>query len=50
MAALEHPHILPVYDFGSQDAIIYMVMRLIEGGTLADLMNQGYQLNNQWVS
>ncbi len=38
VAALEHPHILPVYDFGSQDNFLYMVMRLIEGGTLADMI------------
>jgi hypothetical protein len=40
IAALEHPHILPVYDFGTQEGLTYMVMRYIEGGTLADLMGQ----------
>jgi serine/threonine-protein kinase len=39
VAALEHPHILPVYDFGSQDTINYMVMRYVDGGTVADLMH-----------
>ena len=40
IAALEHPHILPVYDFGTQEGMTYMVMRYIEGGTLAGLMGQ----------
>jgi serine/threonine protein kinase len=40
IAALEHPHILPVYDFGTQDGLTYMVMRYIKGGTLSNLMGQ----------
>jgi hypothetical protein len=40
IAALEHPYILPVYDFGTQEGMTYMVMRYIEGGTLAGLMGQ----------
>ena len=43
-AALEHPHILPLYDFGTQDALVYMVMRLVEGGTLADVIIQPQHL------
>lgn len=40
IAALEHPHILPVYDFGTQEGLTYMVMRYIKTGTLADIMGQ----------
>ncbi|MBN1217957.1 MAG: protein kinase [Anaerolineae bacterium] len=40
IAALEHPHILPVYDFGTDEGLTYMVMRYVEGGTLASLMGQ----------
>ena len=40
IAALEHPHILPVYDFGRQDDLYYMVMRYVKGGTLSDKMQK----------
>ena len=36
IAKLEHPHILPVYDFGESEAIPYMVMRFLEAGTLKE--------------
>jgi serine/threonine protein kinase len=39
IASLEHPNVLPVYDYGEADGYTYIVMRYIEGGkTLADLM------------
>jgi serine/threonine-protein kinase len=39
IAGLEHPNILPVYDYGEADGYTYIVMRFVEGGkTLADLM------------
>jgi WD40 repeat protein/serine/threonine protein kinase len=36
VAGLHHPHIIPVYDFGREDDIYYMVMPLIEGPTLKE--------------
>src|SRR5438094_10290403 len=36
IARLEHPNILPVYDFGEQDGIAYIVMSLVPGGSLKD--------------
>ena len=36
IAGLQHPHILPVFDFGRAGAYTYLVMRLIDGGTLGD--------------
>ncbi|MBN1874357.1 MAG: protein kinase [Anaerolineae bacterium] len=38
LAHLEHPHILPVHDYGEQEGITYLVMRYIEGGSLNDLI------------
>jgi ligand-binding sensor domain-containing protein len=38
IAKLEHPHILPVHDYGQQEATTYLVMRFIGAGTLKELM------------
>jgi len=38
IAKLEHPHILPVHDFGESDGYTYLAMRLVEGGSLSDLL------------
>jgi serine/threonine-protein kinase len=36
VAMLEHPFIVPVYDFGEEDGQPYFVMRYMTGGSLAD--------------
>ncbi|MGQ0603817.1 MAG: SUMF1/EgtB/PvdO family nonheme iron enzyme [Anaerolineales bacterium] len=41
VAALEHPHILPVIDYGEVDDVPYLVMRYVSGGTLQDLLHKG---------
>ena len=42
IAALEHIHILPIYDYGIvNNEIAYIAMRLLRGGTLADLLVDG---------
>lgn len=41
IAALEHPAIVPVYDFGEDDEMPYLVMRLMSGGTLAERLHFG---------
>src|SRR6266540_984322 len=38
IAMLEHPHILPVFDYGESDGVAYFVMRYLEAGTLRDKM------------
>lgn len=40
IAALNHPHILKLFDFGKTDEILYLVMELQPGGSLADLMSK----------
>jgi predicted Ser/Thr protein kinase len=40
-ATLEHPNIVPVYDTGEDAGHLYIAMRLVEGGTLADLLQGG---------
>ena len=35
-AALEHPHIVPVYDFGVDGEYSFVAMRLLTGGSLSD--------------
>ncbi|MDX1993060.1 MAG: serine/threonine-protein kinase [bacterium] len=41
IARLEHPHILPIYDFDGAHEPPYIVMRYLDGGTLKDVMKQG---------
>lgn len=36
VARLKHPNILEVFDFGYEEGIAYLVLELVEGGTLAD--------------
>lgn len=38
LAQLDHPNILPVYDFGEQDGHAYLVMPYMGGGSLKDLL------------
>ncbi len=36
IAHLEHAHIVPVHDYGMQEGITFVVMRLLAGGSLSD--------------
>ena len=42
IARLEHPHLLPVYDFDGDHEPPYIVMRYLEGGTLKQVMEHGH--------
>ncbi|MEX0880415.1 MAG: serine/threonine-protein kinase, partial [Thermoanaerobaculia bacterium] len=41
VAALSHPNILAIHDFGNQDGIAYAVMELLEGSTLRGKLEAG---------
>ena len=43
-AALQHPHILPLFDSGTADSFLYYVMPYVEGETLRDKLNRETQL------
>src|SRR5438552_14264310 len=43
-AQLSHPHILPVYDSGQADGLLYYVMPNAEGESLQDRMQRESQL------
>ncbi|MBZ0287459.1 MAG: serine/threonine protein kinase, partial [Anaerolineae bacterium] len=38
---LEHPHLLPIYDYDGAHDPPYIVMRYLESGTLKDVLDQG---------
>jgi serine/threonine-protein kinase len=44
VANLQHPHILPVYDFGEFNGLPYLVMAYMPSGTLADYIEGQGQL------
>jgi tRNA A-37 threonylcarbamoyl transferase component Bud32/tetratricopeptide (TPR) repeat protein len=39
-AALQHPHIVPVYDSGAADGFLYYVMPFVDGESLRDLLQR----------
>ncbi|GAB4556266.1 MAG: hypothetical protein OHK0023_28400 [Anaerolineae bacterium] len=40
IATISHPHILKVFDYGSEDGLPYLVMELLEGGSLSGLIRK----------
>src|SRR5574338_491370 len=43
-ARLQHPHILPLYDSGAADDLLYYVMPLVQGGSLRDRLREEREL------
>lgn len=41
IGSLQHPHILPLYDYGAESDILYLVMAYVEGGSLEDYIDSG---------
>ena len=44
VARLKHPNILEIFDFGYEDGLAYLVLELVEGGTLADRVGRPMEL------
>ena len=43
-AAIEHPHILPVYAAGESNGILYMATRLVDGQDLREILRSSEEL------
>ncbi len=41
IARLQHPHILPLYDYGTEDDLVYLVMAYLSGGTFESRITKG---------
>ena len=41
VARLEHPHIVPLYDYWREPNVAYLVMRLLRGGNIQSRLEQG---------
>ncbi|MBI5294798.1 MAG: protein kinase [Chloroflexi bacterium] len=41
VARLEHPHIVPLYDYWREPGVAYLIMRLLRGGNVQTLLTQG---------
>ena len=45
IASLEHPAIVPVYDYGEEDEKAFLVMRYMGGGTLLQKIQQSGRIS-----
>jgi serine/threonine protein kinase len=45
LASLDHPHVVPVYDFVERDGVCVLVMELLPGGTLRSRAGDGAGLS-----
>jgi len=50
ISALEHAHIVPIYEYGDHNGLAYLVMPLINGGTLRDILAQGEPLKLELIA
>jgi len=49
VARLEHPHVVPLYDYWREPGVAYLVMRLLRGGSLQALLRGGTILSSETV-
>ena len=50
VARLEHPHIVPLYDFWREPDSAYLVMRYLRGGSLRDIIDERGKLHTDVAS
>jgi tRNA A-37 threonylcarbamoyl transferase component Bud32 len=53
VASLEHPNILPVYDFGEENGVPFLVMPYLPGGSLRERLKAGpvpLPLASSWIA
>ncbi len=44
-AAIDHPHIIPLYDAGTADGLLYLTMRFVDGQDLGELLGRSGPLD-----
>lgn len=52
IAALEHPHIVPLYTYGEHEGAPYLALRFLSGGTAAQRLSKGpidLKLAARWI-
>ncbi|MFJ9575982.1 serine/threonine-protein kinase [Streptomyces sp. NPDC101191] len=40
VAGIDHPHVVPIFDAGESDGVLYIAMRYVRAGSLRDLLDQ----------
>lgn len=40
LAGIDHPHVLPIYQSGEEEGLLYLTMRLVPGGSLRELLQR----------
>ena len=53
VAALSHPNIVAIHDFGNQRSVVYVVLELLEGETLRSFLAKGsggWRAGVEWVA
>ncbi len=49
VARLEHPHIVPLYDYWREPGVAYLIMRLLRGGSVQSLLRSGTTLSSETI-
>ena len=49
VARLEHPHIVPLYDYWREPGVAYLIMRLLRGGSVQSLLRGGTTLSSETI-